>query len=50
MTIQDARKQARETGQRYMLKFADALTPKGTWHGPFVHDTVATWLYVGDRY
>ncbi len=50
MTIQDAQNKARESGPRFMLKLADALSPKGIWCGPFVHDTVATWLYVGDRY
>ena len=50
MTIQDARNKARKNGERFMLKLADALSPKGVWCGPFAHDGAATWLYVGDRY
>jgi hypothetical protein len=50
MSIQDARRTARESGPRFMLKLADALSPKGAWCGPFAHDTVATWLYVGKCY
>jgi hypothetical protein len=45
--MNEIRRRNVETGPRYELLLADALSKKGEWCGPFAFDGVATWVYVG---